>query len=86
MAVIDDVFLAVDKLDPAAISSSSKDRKEKEEKIQFMQVLAQREQRGRCRLTSFLKIAPKELNQQIPVPLNLYTNSPSPENMALLNP
>lgn len=37
-------------------------------------------------LTSFRIIAPKLANHKIPVPLILYTNSPSPENIALLNP
>jgi hypothetical protein len=37
-------------------------------------------------LTSFLIIAPKLVHQRIPCPLILYTNRPSPENMALPSP
>jgi hypothetical protein len=40
--------------------------------------------RGRAQLTSFLMIAPKLLNHRRPAPDILYTNRPSPENMALL--
>lgn len=40
----------------------------------------------KAELTSFRMMAPKLANHRIPVPLILYTKSPSPENMALLNP
>jgi hypothetical protein len=42
--------------------------------------------REKTELTSFLIIAPKLVHHRIPCPLILYTNSPSPENIALPSP